>query len=114
MLDLNQRPPPCKFGQSFPGRYCPVGKSRLSKRFLTFLAPSFSCSVRLRSASVATWLQQLTLLRTTPFPPTLSRSGSAMLDMVLLTRAPACLAAGTLLHLLEIVYGQEPLEELRP
>ena len=38
----------------------------------------------MRSASVAAWLQQLTLLRTTPFPPTLSRSGSALRIMVLL------------------------------
>src|SRR5215217_6937880 len=27
MLDSNQRPPPCKLGQRFPGRYCPVRKS---------------------------------------------------------------------------------------
>ena len=38
MLESNQRPPPCKFGQSFPGGFCPVGKSRLDKQFLPFLA----------------------------------------------------------------------------
>jgi hypothetical protein len=26
MLDSNQRLPPCKLGQGFPGRFCPVGK----------------------------------------------------------------------------------------
>src|SRR3712207_6118129 len=26
MLDLNQRPPPCKLGNGFPGGYCPVAK----------------------------------------------------------------------------------------
>src|SRR5829696_192778 len=34
MLGSNQRPPPCKLGQSFPGRYCPIGISRLYKQFL--------------------------------------------------------------------------------
>ena len=63
MLDLNQRPPPCKFGQSFPGGYCPVGKSSLFKQFLPFLAALFSCSVRVRPAPVAAWLQHLTFLR---------------------------------------------------
>jgi hypothetical protein len=62
MLDLNQRPPPCKLGQSFPGRYCPVRKSRIHERFLPFLAPLFSCSVRMRPAPVAARLQHLTLL----------------------------------------------------
>src|SRR5215204_5477205 len=46
MLDLNQRPPPCKLGQSFPGMSCPVGKQRLSRRFLPFLALLLSCSVQ--------------------------------------------------------------------
>src|SRR5829696_4506959 len=57
MLESNQRPPPCKLGQGFPGGYCPVGKSRLDKQFLPFLAPPFSCSVRVRPAPVAAWLQ---------------------------------------------------------
>src|SRR5215218_4866845 len=57
MLESNQRPPPCKLGQSFPDRYCPVGKSRLYKRFSVFLAPWFSCSVLMRPAPVAARLQ---------------------------------------------------------
>src|SRR3712207_7444813 len=57
MLESNQRPPPCKLGQGFSGGYCPVRKSRLSNRFLAFLAPSFSCSVRMCPAPVAAWLQ---------------------------------------------------------
>ena len=63
VLDLNQRPPPCKLGQRFPGGYCPVGKSRINERFLPFRAPSFSCSVWMRPALVAARLQHLTLLR---------------------------------------------------
>jgi hypothetical protein len=78
MLDLNQRPPPCKLGQSFPGGYSPVGKSRLSKRLLAFLAPSFSCSVLVCPAPVAARLQRLTLLRPAPFSPTLSGSGKPL------------------------------------
>jgi hypothetical protein len=62
MLYSNQRPPPCRLGQSFLGRYCPVGKSSLSKRFLAFLAPLLSCSVRVCPASVAARLQHLTFL----------------------------------------------------
>src|SRR5918998_180749 len=84
MLESNQRPPPCKLGQSFPGGFCPVRKSRLSNRFLAFLAPSFSCSVRMCPALVAAWLQHLSLLRPAPYSPTLSRSGSALWSMVLL------------------------------
>ena len=61
MLDLNQRLPPCKLTQRFPSRYCPVGKSSLSERFLPFLAPLFSCSVRMRSAPVAARLRRLSL-----------------------------------------------------
>src|SRR5215207_4898268 len=57
MLDLNQRPPPCKLGQSFPDRYCPVRKSRLLKRFLAFLTTLCSCSVRVCPAPVAARLQ---------------------------------------------------------
>jgi hypothetical protein len=38
MLGSNQRPPPCKLGQCFSGRYCPVGKSRIYERFLALLA----------------------------------------------------------------------------
>ena len=53
MLGSNQRPPPCKLGQRFPDRYCPVRKPRLYKRFLVFLAPLFSCSVLVRPAPVA-------------------------------------------------------------
>src|SRR5918999_347027 len=63
MLDLNQRPPPCKFGQSFSDRFYPVGKSSLFKQYLPCLAALFSCSVRVRPAPVAAWLQHLTLLR---------------------------------------------------
>ena len=63
MLDLNQRPPPCKFGQSISDRFYPVGKSSLFKQFLPFLAALFSCSVRVRPAPVAAWLQHLPLLR---------------------------------------------------
>jgi hypothetical protein len=63
MLDLNQRPPPCKLGQSFPGGYCPVGKFRISKQFWPFLAPVFSYSVLVRPAPVAARLQHLNLLR---------------------------------------------------
>jgi hypothetical protein len=62
MLDLNQRPPPSKFGQSFPGRFGPVGKSRYIGGFLAFLAPPFSCSVLVCTAPVAARLQHLTLL----------------------------------------------------
>ena len=58
MLDLNQRPPPCKLGQSFPGGYYPVEKSRLYKQFLRFLAPSVSYSVQVCPAPVAARLQQ--------------------------------------------------------
>jgi hypothetical protein len=39
MLGSKQRPPPCKLGQRFPDRYCPVRKSHLAKQFLAFLAP---------------------------------------------------------------------------
>src|SRR5215212_1342116 len=60
MLDLNQRPPPCKFGQHLPAGFCPVGKYRINTRFLPFLAPSLSCSVRMRPAPVAARLQNLT------------------------------------------------------
>ena len=56
-------PPPCKLGQSFPGRYCPVGKSRIKERFLRFLAPVLSYSVLVRPAPVAARLQHLTLRR---------------------------------------------------
>src|SRR5829696_1495413 len=62
MLDSNQRPPPCKLGQSFSGRYCPVSKFRLSKQFWTFLVLSFSCSVQVCPTPVAARLQHLTLL----------------------------------------------------
>ena len=41
MLDSNQRPPLCKLGQIFPGRYCPVGKSRVNERFCRFLRRRF-------------------------------------------------------------------------
>jgi hypothetical protein len=62
MLGSNQRPPPCKLGQCFPGRFCPVGKLCMNSRFLTFLGPWFSCSVRVRPAPVAAQLQHPTLL----------------------------------------------------
>src|SRR5215212_1348260 len=78
MLDLNQRPPPCKSGQTFQGEFCPVGKSRIYKRFLPFLAPSFSCSVRMRPAPVAARLQHLTFLGPAPFPHTLSGPGNPL------------------------------------
>jgi hypothetical protein len=82
MLDLNQQLPPYKLGQTFPGECCPVGKSRLSKQFLAFSIALFFCSVRVRPAPVAAWLQHLTILRPAPFPPTLSRFGSALRIMV--------------------------------
>ena len=78
MLESNQRPPPCKLGQCFPGRYCPVGKSGIYKRFLAFLTPLFSCSVRVCPAPVAARLQHLNLCRPAPFPPTLSGPGSTL------------------------------------
>jgi hypothetical protein len=59
MLGSNQRPPPCKLGQSFSDRYYPVRKSRLHKRFSAFLGPSFYCSVRMRPAPVAARLHHL-------------------------------------------------------
>jgi len=34
MLDLNQRPPPCKLGKRFPGRFCPVGNPAYLSSFL--------------------------------------------------------------------------------
>jgi Transposase, Mutator family len=60
MLGSNQRPPPCKLGQSFPGRYYPVGISRLSKQFWAFLTSSFSRPVQVCPAPVATRLQHAT------------------------------------------------------
>src|SRR5215218_6917875 len=33
-------PPPCRLGQSIPGGFCPVGKSRIYKRFF-----AVSCTV---------------------------------------------------------------------
>ncbi len=79
VLDLNQQPPPCKAGQRCPGKYCPVGKSRLSRQFLPFPAPMFSCSVRrVCPALVAARLQHLTLLRPASFSPTLSGSGNPL------------------------------------
>src|SRR5919107_313654 len=62
MLDLNQRPPPCKLCQSFPFRFCPVRKSRINKQFLPFLAPVLFYSVLVRPAPVAARLQHPTLL----------------------------------------------------
>jgi hypothetical protein len=78
MLDSNQRLPPCKFGQSFSGRFCSVGKSRLYKQFLAFLAPLFSCSVRVCPTSVAARLQHLILPRPAPFSPTPLGAGSTL------------------------------------
>ena len=69
---------PSLLGQTFPGEFCPVGKSRIYKRFLPFLAPSFSCSVRMRPAPVAAWLQHLTFPRPAPFPHTLSGPGNPL------------------------------------
>jgi hypothetical protein len=37
MLGSNQRPPPCKLGQSFPAMLCPVRKSLISERYYGIL-----------------------------------------------------------------------------
>src|ERR671915_2065609 len=94
MLDLNQRPPPCKLGWSFLGGYYPVEKCRLYKRFSTFLASSFSCSVRVRTAPVAARLQHLTLLRPAPSLPTLSGSGRGTPRSVVTGARDARVASG--------------------
>src|SRR3712207_5931771 len=78
MLDLNQRPPPCKLGQSFPDEYCPVGKFRIDKQFWPFITPVLSYSVLVRPAPVAARLQHLTLLRPALFLPSLFKSGSTL------------------------------------
>src|SRR5215208_695499 len=54
---------PSLLGQTFPGRYCPVGKSRIKEQFWPFLAPVLSYSVLVRPAPVAARLQHLTLRR---------------------------------------------------
>ena len=41
MLDLNQRPPPCKFSQSFSGRFCSVGVSAHLRGFAISYAVFF-------------------------------------------------------------------------
>jgi hypothetical protein len=51
MLGSNQRPPPCKLGQRFPARFCPVGKRAYISAFRRFLRHYFSALygyVRLR------------------------------------------------------------------
>jgi hypothetical protein len=53
MLDLNQRPPPCKLGRSSPGGSCPVGESGLYTRYSTPQDVSESGRVRVCPAPVA-------------------------------------------------------------
>src|ERR671917_539833 len=97
MLDLNQRPPLCKLGQGFPGRYCPIGKSSLSERFLAFLAPLLSCSVRVCPASVSARLQHLNLCRPAPFSPTPSGSDNTLVTGVSIPFSVYTLKLGILL-----------------